>query len=170
MSAQKSEGIDRVQGHTEIRDKALLQVAITEAFALLNAGEPQEAIAHLERLAALAPSDVACYVFGLIYFNSDDLRNALVWLERALALKPTYVEALGARAAVVLQRLGQPQDALAAFEEILKLQPNDADTLFSIGVILQSLGRMKEALVAYEDCAALAPESPRGFDQSRRPA
>ncbi len=157
MSVQKSGESVPVQGDGEIRNKTLLQVAITEAFGFLNAGEPGEAIAHLAQYADLAaPSDLACYVFGLIYFNADDPRNALLWFERALALRPAYPEALGARA-IVLQRLGQPNDALEAFEELLTLRPDDADTLFSIGVILQSLGRMNEALVAYENALRSRP-------------
>ncbi len=157
MSAQKSEQIDRGRGHAEIRNKALLQVAITEAFACLSAGAPQQAVAHLERSAHLAAmSDVGSYVFGLIYFNADDQRNALDWFERALVLNPVNPEALGARA-IVLQRLGQPLDALELLEEILKLRPDDADALFSMGVILQSLGRMKEALSAYENALRWRP-------------
>src|SRR5664279_288204 len=135
MSVQKFAASVPVKGHGEIRDKALLQVAIREAFAFLNAGEPRDAIAHLARYADLAAaSDIACYVFGLICFNADDLRNALTWFDRALVLKPAYPEALGARG-IVLQRLGQPEDALDAFQDLLKLQPDDADTMFSIGVI-----------------------------------
>jgi tetratricopeptide (TPR) repeat protein len=157
MSAQNSKEIDDAEDRAEIRHRAILQVAITEAFAFLNAGDPREAIARLEQYASLAaPSDIACYVFGLIYFNADSLGDALLWFERALVLKPAYVEALGARA-IVLQRLGQPEDALSSFEEALRLQPDDADTLFSIGVILQSLGRMKEALAAYESALHLRP-------------
>lgn len=157
MSVQKLGESVSAHGQGEIRNKALLQIAVTEAFASLNAGEPREAIARLARYADLAaPSDLASYVFGLIYFNAEDLRNALLWFDRALALRPAYPEALGARA-IVLQRLGQPQDALDAFREVLKLRPDDADTLFSIGVILQSLGRMKEALIAYESALRVRP-------------
>jgi tetratricopeptide (TPR) repeat protein len=157
MSVQDSgEGISN--GHGEIRDKAALQAAITDAFAFLNAGQPREAIALLARYAGLAASsDIACYVFGLIFFNADDLRSALSWFDRALALKPADPEALGARA-IVLQRLGQPQDALEAFEALLKLRPDDADTFFSIGVILQSLGRMRDSLAAYEDALRRRPD------------
>ncbi len=157
MSVQKPTENVGVQGHGEIRNKALLQVAIAEAFELLNAGERRQAIAHLAQYADLAtPSDVASYVFGLIYFNADDLRNALLWFERALSLTPSYPEALSARA-IVLQRLGQPEDALEAFQQLLRLCPDDADALFSIGIILQSLGRMKDALVAYENALRARP-------------
>ncbi len=58
----------------------------------------------------------------------------------------------------MLQRLGQPQDALETFQDLLKLQPDDADTLFSIGAILQSLGRMRDALAAYEDALRRRPD------------
>ena len=70
MSVQKSAESVPVRGHGEIRDKALLQRAITEAFAFLNAGEPREAIAHISQYADLAaPSDIGCYVFGLDLFQ-----------------------------------------------------------------------------------------------------
>ncbi|WP_084143720.1 DUF6165 family protein [Methylocapsa acidiphila] len=157
MSIQKSEKFDPDHSRGEIRNKALLQVAIAEAFACLSAGAPQEAVLHLEKSAHLAGmSDVGCYVFGLIYFNADDQRNALAWFDRAIALNPASSEALGARA-IVLQRLGQPLDALEALQDILKLWPQDVDALFSMGVILQSLGRMREALAAYESALCWRP-------------
>jgi len=31
-------------------------------------------------------------------FNADDLRHALTWFDRALALRPVFLEALSARA------------------------------------------------------------------------
>jgi tetratricopeptide (TPR) repeat protein len=158
MSAPQSEQLDRFQANQdEFRNKALLQVAVTEALGFLNAGAPQEAIAHIQQYGDLAAkSHVGCYVFGLIYFNAEDLPLALTWFDRALVLRPAYHEALCARA-VVLQRLGQPQDALESFEAVLSLRPNDAETLFSVGVILQSLGRMSDALAAYENALHWSP-------------
>ncbi|PNG25762.1 DUF6165 family protein [Methylocella silvestris] len=157
MSVPKQE-IAAVSGQANSRDKALLQAAITRAFAFLNASQPEAALAELgEHSDRAMRSDVACHVFGLVCFNAGDLREALIWFERALTLRPDYFEALSARA-ILLQRLGQPEDALEAFEDILKLRPNDADVLFSIGVILQSLGRMNEALVAYEGALRARPD------------
>jgi tetratricopeptide (TPR) repeat protein len=157
MSVQKSVEPAPVRRQGEMRDRALLQIAITEAFDFINAGEPREAVALLSRYADLAaPSDIASYVFGLVFFNADDLRNALSWFDRALALRPAYPEALGARA-LVLQRLGQPQDAIEAFEALLEMKPDDADTLFSIGVILQSLGRIGRRSAAMRTRSAAAP-------------
>lgn len=159
MSANPSAHLNPSQaarGNTN-REKTLLQVAVTEAFGLLNAGAPDQAVAHIKQYAHLAAvSEVGCYVMGLIYFNADDLRSALSWFDRALALQPAYAEALGGRA-IVLQRLGRPQEALESFEAILKLRPEDVEILFSIGVVRQSLGRMNEALTAYEQALRLRP-------------
>ena len=157
MSVSQSEQLNRLEDPDESRDRPLLQTAITEAFAFLNAGAGQEAIARIKLYRDLAArSDSGCYIFGLIYFNAGDMRHALAWFDRALALRPSFLEALSARA-IVLQRLGQPQDALESFEEILNLQPRDAETLFNTGVILQSLGRMTDALAAYEDALRWSP-------------
>ncbi len=76
------------------------------------------------------------HIFGLIYFNAGDLRHALTWFDRALALQPGFPEALSART-IVLQRLSQPHDALESFEAILRLRPHDAEALFSVGSVLK---------------------------------
>jgi tetratricopeptide (TPR) repeat protein len=141
MSASQFE-LDRSEGPDEQNSRSLLQTAVTDAFALLNAGARQEAIDRIRQYQSLAAeSDAGCYIFGLIYFNADDLRLALMWFDRAIALRSAFPESLSARA-IVLQRLGQPEDALESFDAILKLRPDDAETLFNRGVILQSLGRV----------------------------
>ena len=157
MSVPQLEQLDSLDHHDESRSGALLQAAITEAFALLNAGARQEAIAQIKQYADLAArSNAGCYIFGLIYFNAGDLRHALTWFDRALALQPGFPEALSART-IVLQRLSQPHDALESFEAILRLRPHDAEALFSVGAVLQSLGRMTDALAAYEAALQWSP-------------
>ncbi|MGH6869277.1 MAG: tetratricopeptide repeat protein, partial [Methylocella sp.] len=157
MSVPQLEQLDGLDGRDEFRGRSLLQAAITEAFALLNAGARQEAIAQIKQYADLAArSNAGCYIFGLIYFNAGDLRHALTWFDRALALQPGFPEALSART-IVLQRLSQPHDALESFKAILKLRPHDAEALFSVGAVLQSLGRMADALAAYEAALQWSP-------------
>jgi hypothetical protein len=78
MSVSQFEQLDRFEDHDESLSRALLQTAITEAFAFLNAGTRQEAIDRIKQYQDLAArSDAGCYIFGLIYFNADDLRHAL---------------------------------------------------------------------------------------------
>jgi tetratricopeptide (TPR) repeat protein len=157
MSVLQRERPDRLDINDKFRSKALLQAAVAEAFALLNAGRTKEAIAQIKPYADLAArSSAGCYVFGLIHFNAGDLTEALSWFDSALGLEKDFPEALAARA-ITLQRLGQPQDALECIEAIIKLRPQDAEAFFSMGALLQSLGRMSDALAAYEEALRWNP-------------
>jgi hypothetical protein len=49
MSVSQFEQLDRLEDHDESYDRALLQTAITEAFAFLNAGARQEAIDRIKQ-------------------------------------------------------------------------------------------------------------------------
>lgn len=141
-----------------LAERKRLQAAIAEAFELLAAGAPQKALACIRPLDDLATRTiVGAYAFGLIYFNADDPRAALGWFERALALDPSHVDSLAARA-IVQQRLGQPHEALASYQAILALRPNDLDTMLAIGVTLQNLGHMSRALEAYEAVLRADPD------------
>jgi tetratricopeptide (TPR) repeat protein len=157
MSAQLPGQLKPAEDRPTANDKKRLQAAIAQAFELLAAGAPQEALAHIRPFTDVATkSDVGAYVFGLIFFNADDPRTALEWFERAVAFNPCHVDALSARA-IVLQRLGQPGEALRAYEAVLVHRPDDIDTMFNIGVTFQSLGQMAEALAAYEALLRVDP-------------
>ncbi len=105
---------------TNGHDKALLQVAVAEALDCLNAGKTAKARALLDEVHELsARSDAASYLCGLFYLNTGDWKLALQWFERALTLRPTFVEARTG-CAVALQKLGRPLEALAAFKAILR--------------------------------------------------
>lgn len=156
MSILLREQFDRAGNDDEFR-KSALQIAVAEAFALLNAGKEEEAVGQIAQFADDAARSIAgCYVFGLIYFHAGRLRDALTWFDRAIAMQPDFLDAHSARA-VTHQRLGAPQDALKSFEAILKLRPRDVETLFNIGVVLQNLGRVTEALSAYEEALRFDP-------------
>jgi len=49
------------------------------------------------------------------------------------------------------------QEALQAYEQVVQLDPFDAQALFNQGVLLSNLGRRKEALAAYERVIELVP-------------
>jgi tetratricopeptide (TPR) repeat protein len=141
----------------EFRNKALLQIAVGEALALLDAGQGQEAASKIMPYADIAAqSSAGCYVFGVICFNAGKLQDSESWLNRALLLQPSFPDALAAQAAVY-QRLGQPLKALEAFNAVIKLRPKDAEALFGLGVIAQSLGRLADSLAAYERALCLNP-------------
>lgn len=158
MSVRQRELLDFLEDNDKFRGEALLQNMVAEAFALLDAGKRQEAIAKIKPYSDQAiESKAGSYVFGLVYFNAGKLPDALSWFNRAVALQTEFPEAHFARA-IVLERLGQPQDALASLQNVLDLRPHDADALFGTGALLQSLGRLAEALAAYEEVLRWSPD------------
>jgi hypothetical protein len=63
MSVPQFEQLDSLDHCDEFRSRAILQAAITEAFAMLNAGARQEAIAQIKQYADLAArSNAGCYI------------------------------------------------------------------------------------------------------------
>ncbi len=135
-----------------------MQLAVTQALAALEAGEPARARAHLDGVSALvAGHEPAARVFGLFHLNTGDYAAAVTWFERALALRPDSAQAAAGRA-VALQRLNRPLEALAGLEAVLRQDPENHEALHMSGVILQSLGRSFEALKAYDEALLIKPD------------
>jgi tetratricopeptide (TPR) repeat protein len=145
-------------GPDDSRAKALLQVAVTEAFACFAAGATAKACAHLDEVQHLAAvSDTASYVFGLFYFNIGDPTSALAWFAQAIRLNASHLDARKGRA-LALQRLGRMREALAAFEGISRDYPSDAEAAHMSGIILQNLGKPDAALAAYDRALRIKPD------------
>ena len=55
------------------------------------------------------------------------------------------------------QQLGQHDDALASFEEAVRIDPKLDRAWYGMGMSLRALGRNEEALKAFEQAALLQP-------------
>jgi tetratricopeptide (TPR) repeat protein len=82
--------------------------------------------------------------------------DAIAAFDRALALKPDYVEALYNRGAA-LARLNRLQDAIADFERALVIDPKCTEALNNYGTALQILGRNEEAIAYFDRALAIVP-------------
>jgi hypothetical protein len=72
MSVPQFEQLVSLDHRDEFRSRAILQAAITEAFALLNAGARQEAIAQIKQYADFAArSNAGCYIRWLTPVGSS---------------------------------------------------------------------------------------------------
>ena len=117
--------------------------------ALLLMGKPAHALSNLEAVAASSNDPaawndlaVALHETAMRYNVPERIAQALAAADRSLALDPNYPEALFNRA-LMLQRLGFRDDALAAWNHYL-----DVDTTSGW------------AVEAREHVAALAPQDP----------
>lgn len=101
---------------------------------------------------------------GILLARQGNNAEAAKYLKAATQLKPTvHVEEGLARAwqslGIVSAAADEPQQALAAFAEAEKLQPNDFEVHFAAGQVLEKQNHLDAAAKEYETAAALDPKS-----------
>lgn len=120
------------------------------ASAWLERKEYDLALRDLDEAIALAPQDKEIYLLrgivyserGIVYSEREDQERALQDVERAIALRHKG----GKRAkAIVLERAGRDEEALACWDEALRGRRGDAIAIARHGLLLLRLGRREEA-------------------------
>ncbi|HEY2015419.1 MAG TPA: tetratricopeptide repeat protein [Bryobacteraceae bacterium] len=119
-------------------------------------GKLEQGIADLEWFVARHPDDpVGHYELGQAQ-RSADMTQALLHLDRALALNPNYAPARVARGSLYYQE-GKPESAVKDLELAASLQPDDAQNLDRLGQSYQALDRTGDAVRVLRRAAELAP-------------
>ena len=117
-----------------------------------------EAAQRAMRLRADIPDSY--FALGLyLYYGKGDLRQAQRYLERALELQPNHIRSLFSLAAV-LRRQGRMDEALAHFEQLTVLDPQDARHAFSAAFTQQLLRNYAQSERLYATLVQRAPDLP----------
>ncbi|MGH8745100.1 MAG: tetratricopeptide repeat protein [Burkholderiales bacterium] len=135
-------------------------MSLDRALERLRAGQPREALAHIEAHLAAHTSDArAWYLLGTCRHQLGDAAGALEAFERSFALSAdpnaTYASA------VALEDLGRLDDALRRYDAALHEVPEHEDALHNRGLLLARLGRLGEAERSHRRYIELHPDSPR---------
>ena len=85
-----------------------------------------------------------------------DRQGAMNLVLRLLEQHPDFEPAIKLKG-VLLEETGRNSEAAAAFEEALKLAPNDADVLLEVGKYKLSAGQKEEAIKLLEHCIRILP-------------
>lgn len=85
-----------------------------------------------------------------------DRQGAMNLVLRLLEQHPDFEPAIKLKG-VLLEEAGRNSDAATAFEEALKLAPNDADVLLEVGKYKLSAGQKEEAIKLLEHCIRILP-------------
>jgi len=96
---------------------------------------------------------------GSYLASRGQYREAIADYDRALELRPSYVEALNNRG-LAFAALGNPADALASYDAALEHRPDYLRALNNRGLALAGLGRHEEAVQSYERALAVEPHYP----------
>jgi TolB-like protein/predicted Zn-dependent protease len=123
-----------------------------DAFSLLGSieesqGDPAEAVALAEKAAALAPSDASVNLnLGVrLTLAAAKPKEGLDLITKAMRLNPSHPAVFLEAAGWANYTLGHYDQALAAFEEYHKRNPDDTDGNVEIIYTFATLGRLDEA-------------------------
>lgn len=123
--------------------------------ALFNAGQQSEAAVLARRMTLAYPScGVGWKVLGAVTVSD---KEALIPMQQAALLCPDDFEAhynLG----LILQALGQLDEAAASYRRALQLNPDYAQGYNNLGVTLQELGKFEEAEASYRRAVLIKPD------------
>lgn len=114
-------------------------------------------------VVAETPGDAdAHYLLGRTRFNENDYRGAIASFDRALALRPKYVEAEN-NTGLAWRELNDMDKARAAFENAIAWQgtaPTDAQPFLNLGKLYADQHQPAKAIEFLQRAADLAPDNP----------
>ncbi len=130
-----------------------------EARALSALGRRGEAAELVESALAKNPDDPDLLsVRAMWRIEQGRLDEAEADLERAVQVSPFHQRSRR-QLAGLLESAGRRQDAVAVYEEMLRIQPEDGDTHYQLGALLLD-SDLDAALPHLEEAARLAPARP----------
>ena len=97
------------------------------------------------------------HLLGVVYNGLGRGEEAVASYDRAISLKPDYVDVYYNRGNALLG-LGQLEAALASYDEAIALKPDYAEAYFNRGNALQNLNKMEAAVTSYDQAIALKPD------------
>jgi tetratricopeptide (TPR) repeat protein len=133
---------------------------------LLKLGDPQHAIARLEKVVRSFPTDEALVTLAQAYLDVGRSEEALSALRRALELNPRRADVAGYVGALLAER-GRPDEAIGYLEAAAR-GPGTAPLYGVLSLTAAQLGRADEAMSAASRAATLANGDPKVFIQVGR--
>jgi predicted Zn-dependent protease len=120
--------------------------------------DPKKALSTLQELTKPGASAVFDFTLGNIYFQNEDLTNAVKCFEAALAKFPDYRRAQK-NLAFALVRDGKYNDAIQPLTRTISLGGGDGKVFGLLGFAYMNQGRAVSAEAAYAQATVFEPEN-----------
>lgn len=128
----------------------------------IKLGELAEARRHLNSAVKLkSPTFESSFALGLLEAAEQNYAAAVLNLEQARSLAPGSVPVLN-ELIVNAMRANQPLMAVDAANELLRLKPDDPESLYLLGAASLQKGSLTSARSALEHFRQQRPDDPRG--------
>jgi tetratricopeptide (TPR) repeat protein len=125
----------------------------------LEYGDPNEAVAMLEKLASANDAKGVQHELGIAYYRTGKLVFAEQAFAKAMTEDPNDIESVQMRG-LSLYRLGRPAEAIPFLERVRQWTPNaNADANYILGLCYLNAQRLDDARTAFARQFAVAPDS-----------
>lgn len=112
----------------------------------------------LVKETAQHPENVTAWIeLGNLYFDTNQFDKSIWAYKKALELKPDNPNVL-TDMGVMYRRMGQPEDAVKAFDDAIKVDPKHEVSRFNKGIVLlHDMNKPEEALRTWEELLQVNP-------------
>jgi len=140
-------------GRSLLVDRQLPSIGLKhqgQIYDLLNSGDKDAALAHVETLALLSPDDTDLLLLqAKLYYERKHFDAFQATLDQIVLMDPRNVEA-GKLYANYLKEKGEEVKAFNIYRNVLMLNPNDVEALRASGSILMKQNKMNEATTYFQ--------------------
>lgn len=137
-----------------------------KAHSFFKLGKFAQAIALYQEVVAIEPlASSAWHNMGNVYSGIGNINAAINAFERAAVSEPNPKEASASyfNLALMYNRNEQTESARKAYEQSLRLNPNQPEALRNLGIAWTSLGKPSTGLPFIESAIKLAPNDPQAW-------
>jgi len=134
------------------------------AYAKLNLGDKQAAIADYSQAIAINPKDATAYYNrGVAKSALGDMQSAIADYTQAIAINPKLAAAYNNRGGAK-SALGDKQGAIADCDQAIAINPQYADAYYNRGVAKSALGDKQAAIADYSQAININPQNAKAFN------
>jgi Tfp pilus assembly protein PilF len=130
---------------------------ISHGLAAKSAGQTQQAIHDFKAAVSAEPTDpIPYYDLGVIYQQvENDTSQAAAYYGKAVLADSNYRPALFNLA--IIDTSTDPGAAINLYNQLLKINPDDSNVLFNLGLLLHSQGQTTEGQADVSKAVFLSP-------------
>jgi protein O-mannosyl-transferase len=126
--------------------------------ALLQAGQVEEAIGHLQQALRLNPDLATAHNnLGNALRQAGQVEEAIAYLQQALRIQPDFAEA-HCNLGVALAQEGRTHAAMEHFEQAVRINPDYAEAQNNLGITLAQGGETQAAMEHFEQAVRINPD------------
>ncbi len=134
------------------------QVEVQNLIGMMQAGQHREVANKAKKLLKKFPEALILYnLMSAAQLSQENFSGAVITLEKALALKPDFVDG-EYNLAIAYMNLERLDEAISHFENVIRQKPDLAEAFNNLGATYLKLNRQIAAVENYEKALELKPD------------